>query len=100
MTEREMIIEQVKSLCNRYEAILELMRHCLDLSNPPAYFYTLIEDAAQYAEELMMEFCEVEDGLPKPSETITGNPSHYEWPDTASPPTDGNTTLEQMGDWK
>jgi hypothetical protein len=92
MTEREMIIQLVESQRNRYHNLYEYLLHCPDFGDTPKSVCTAIEDATEYAEELMIEFCKVEDTLPR---------DYLDpWTQTASPPTDGNTTLEApMGDW-
>jgi len=54
---REDFIEALQSQYNRYDAILELARHTPDITNPPRYLYTMVEDAAEYGRHLMIDFC-------------------------------------------
>ena len=56
MTRNE-FLEAIKSQRNRYNALYELALHCIDIENPPAYLYTLTEDAAEFGLQLMTDFC-------------------------------------------
>jgi len=54
---RKDFIEALQSQRNRYDAILELAQHTPDIDTPPNYLYTVVEDAAEYARHLMIDFC-------------------------------------------
>ena len=62
------VIDAVESQINRYQAILLLFISFQQATEKleteaevPNYFHTLIEDATEYGNHLMIDFCEVKE---------------------------------------